>query len=321
MTDRGAGTPPVGGGIVIVDKPLGMTSHDVVSRMRRLAGTRRVGHAGTLDPQASGVLVLGIGPMTRLLGHLTHADKEYLATIRLGRSTATDDAEGEVLETAGAANLDLRDLDLQVRRLTGPIHQRPSAVSAIKVDGRRAHERVRAGEDVVLPEREVTVHTFEVLAVRVGIAVDDGTTCCDVDVRVSCSAGTYVRALARDLGAALGTGGHVTALRRTRSGCFSLDDAHTLDDLAATAEEGQPLVALAPRAAAMRALAWQQVDQATAERIRSGARMPWPEGTLQPAQGAGEIPPTAAIALVDEARLLAIAHRVGDGIDYAAVFP
>lgn len=321
MTDRGAGTPAVGGGIVIVDKPLGMTSHDVVSRMRRIAGIRRVGHAGTLDPQASGVLVLGIGPMTRLLGHLTHADKEYLATIRLGRSTSTDDAEGEVLASAGAAGVDPDVLGREVRRLTGPIRQRPSAVSAIKVDGRRAHERVRAGEDVVLPEREVTVHDLEVLAVREGIALDDGTTCCDVDVRVSCSAGTYVRALARDLGAALGTGGHVTALRRTRSGCFTLEDARALDDLAAAAESGQPPAALAPRAAAMRALAWQQVDQDTAERIRSGARMPWPDGTVQPAEGAGEIPPTAPIALVDEVRLLAVARRVGDGIDYAAVFP
>ena len=214
-------------GIVVVDKPSGWTSHGVVGRVRRLAGTRKVGHAGTLDPMATGVLVLGVGRATRLLGHLQLADKEYLATIRLGQSTVTDDAEGEVVSTTPAGHVDAEAITAGMAPLTGPIEQVPSSVSAIKVDGQRSYARVRAGEDVDLAARSVTVETFELGDVR---RADDVV---DVDVRVVCSSGTYVRALARDLGEALGVGGHLTMLRRTRVGGFELASAHTLDELEA----------------------------------------------------------------------------------------
>jgi tRNA pseudouridine55 synthase len=224
-----AASPPEG--IVIVDKPAGWTSHDVVSRMRRLAGTRRVGHAGTLDPMATGVLVVGIGRATRLLGHISGSDKTYAATIRLGWATVSDDSEGQRLGGSPADSLTGDDLAPVVATLTGPILQRPSSVSAIKVEGRRSHDRVRAGEDVELEPRPVVVGAFDILDVR---AVPE-LGALDVDVVVTCSSGTYVRALARDLGEALGVGGHLTALRRTRVGCFGLASARTLDQLA---EEG-----------------------------------------------------------------------------------
>ncbi len=212
-------------GLVVVDKPAGWTSHDVVARTRRLADTRKVGHAGTLDPMATGVLLLGFGRATRLLGHLQLADKEYEATIRLGESTVTDDAEGEVTATADASHLSREQIELAMTPLTGEIQQVPTAVSAIKVDGKRAYARVRAGEDVKLEPRVVTVSVFEAQNVR------RSATVTDVDVRVACSTGTYVRALARDLGAALGVGGHLTMLRRTRVGRFTLADATTLEQL------------------------------------------------------------------------------------------
>ncbi|MCD9198436.1 tRNA pseudouridine(55) synthase TruB [Aeromicrobium wangtongii] len=212
-------------GLVIVDKPAGWTSHDVVGRMRRLAGTKKVGHAGTLDPMATGVLVLGINRATRLLGYLTHADKEYLATIRLGQSTVTDDAEGEVTATTPAGHIDEAAVRAAVEAYTGDIQQVPSSVSAIKVDGVRSYAAVRAGEEVTLKARPVTISTFDVDAVRV-----DGDVV-DVDVRVVCSSGTYIRALARDIGADLGVGGHLTMLRRTRVGGFPLRLARTLEEL------------------------------------------------------------------------------------------
>ncbi|WP_459643129.1 tRNA pseudouridine(55) synthase TruB [Kineococcus sp. NUM-3379] len=203
-----------------------MTSHDVVSRCRRVVGSRRVGHAGTLDPAATGVLVVGTGRATRLLTYVVGHDKEYLATVRLGAATVTDDAEGEVLSTADASGVGEEALRGAVAALTGPLQQVPSSVSAVKVDGRRSYARVRAGEDVELPARPVTVTRFDVLAVR------RAEVSVDVDVVVECSAGTYVRALARDLGAALGVGGHLTALRRTRSGPFRVQSAQTLEQLA-----------------------------------------------------------------------------------------
>ncbi len=212
-------------GLVIVDKPSGWTSHDVVGRMRRLAGTRKVGHSGTLDPMATGVLVLGLNRATRLLGHLTLVDKEYVATIRLGQSTVTDDAEGGVIETASAVHLDADSVRAALPPLTGDIQQVPSAVSAIKVDGVRSYARVRSGEEVALKARPVTVSVFQLTSSR-----HEGESL-DVDVRVVCSSGTYIRALARDLGATLGVGGHLTALRRTRVGGFALDHAHTLEAL------------------------------------------------------------------------------------------
>jgi tRNA pseudouridine55 synthase len=215
-------TPP---GLVVVDKAGGMTSHDVVARVRRLAGTRKVGHAGTLDPMATGVLLLGVNRATRLLGHLMLTEKAYDAVVRLGVSTTTDDAEGETVAETSAAGV----TDEQVRdafaRLVGDIEQVPSAVSAIKVDGKRAYARVRAGESVELKPRPVTVHEISVAS------VEHRGDVVDVTVSVRCSSGTYIRALARDVGAALGVGGHLTALRRTAVGLFTLADAHTLEEL------------------------------------------------------------------------------------------
>jgi tRNA pseudouridine55 synthase len=249
-------------GLVVVDKPSGMTSHDVVARVRRLAGTRRVGHAGTLDPMATGVLVLGINRATRLLGHLTLTEKGYDATIRLGATTVTDDAEGEVVATADASSVTDEEVAARVAALTGDLQQVPSAVSAVKIDGKRAYKRVREGEDVVLPARPVTVRVFDVLATR-----RDGSLV-DVDVHVECSSGTYVRALARDLGSALGVGGHLTALRRTRVGPYALDAAHTLDALA----EG--LVVLPIAAAAREAFPARDVDAAEAVVVSHGGPLP-----------------------------------------------
>ena len=214
-------------GILLVDKPQGITSHDAVARTRKAVGTRRVGHAGTLDPMATGLLVLGVNGATRLLTWVVGLPKEYTATIRLGAATNTDDAEGELGESADAGALAAvtdEAIAAGVAALTGDILQRPSSVSAIKVDGKRAYTLVREGEDVVLAERPVTVFAFEVLGVR------RGERFIDADVRVECSSGTYIRALARDLGAALGVGGHLTALRRTRIGPFSVATAASLDD-------------------------------------------------------------------------------------------
>ncbi len=217
---------PVAGGLVIVDKAAGCTSHDVVARLRRLAGTRRVGHAGTLDPAATGVLICGVGRATRLLGHLVLAEKEYEATIQLGVTTSTDDAEGEVLARRPVEGVTDADIARHVAALTGAIDQVPSSVSAIKVGGVRAYARVRAGEEVHLAARRVTVHRFDVLERR-GEQLDQ------LEVVVACTSGTYIRALARDLGEALGCGAHLTALRRTKVGSFSLAQARTLEQLAA----------------------------------------------------------------------------------------
>ena len=215
---------------MIVDKPSGLTSHDVVARVRRIFGTRKVGHAGTLDPMATGVLVLGLERATKLLGHLALERKAYLATIRLGASTTTDDAEGTVLSEVDASEVSSDAVMAGVEALTGAIEQVPSSVSAVKVDGKRAYQRVRDGEDVVLAARPVVVHRFDVLALRrVPMATE-------LDVLVDCSSGTYVRALARDLGGALGVGGHLTALRRTQVGPFGLAQARTLDQLGERAE-------------------------------------------------------------------------------------
>ena len=222
---KGSGEPPIRGGLVVVDKPAGFTSHDVVARVRRLAGTKRVGHAGTLDPMATGVLLVGIGRATRLLGHLALHDKDYVATMRLGVTTSTDDAEGEPLAVRSAAEVTAAAIANAAAALTGEREQRPPAVSAIKVDGKRAYARVRAGEDVVLASRRVTVSRFDIGEVsRHGEVVDFAAN-------VTCSSGTYIRALARDVGAALGVGGHLAALRRTRVGAFDLSQARTLAEL------------------------------------------------------------------------------------------
>lgn len=233
-------------GILLVDKAPGWTSHDVVGRCRRLLGTRRVGHAGTLDPMATGLLVLGAGQGTRLLTHLVGLPKTYEATIRLGQATTTDDAEGEAIdEPADATGIGAERLETALADLRGEIQQVPSSVSAIKVDGQRAYARVRGGEDVTLPARPVTISRLEVRTRR-----SEGAFC-DLDVVVDCSSGTYIRAIARDLGAALGVGGHLTALRRTRVGPFAVADACTVP----TREEGDaadlPLLGLGEAAAAV----------------------------------------------------------------------
>ncbi|GEE02520.1 tRNA pseudouridine synthase B [Gordonia spumicola] len=220
-------------GLLIVDKAAGMTSHDVVAKTRKAFQTRKVGHAGTLDPMATGVLVIGVERATKLLGLLSLTTKSYSATIRLGQSTTTDDAEGEVLETADASGVAEERILSGVADLTGDILQVPAKVSAIKVDGRRAHVLMRTGEDFELEARPVTVSRFDVLEIR------RGGEFIDVDVDVDCSSGTYIRSLARDLGAALGVGGHLTALRRTAVGPFTLDHARTMD--AVTAEPGLSL--------------------------------------------------------------------------------
>lgn len=215
-------------GLLVVDKDPGMTSHDVVARCRRLLGTRKVGHAGTLDPMATGVLVLGVERATKMLGLLSLTTKSYTATIRLGQSTVTDDAEGETVATADASGVSDDAIAAGVAALTGDIEQVPASVSAIKIDGKRAYARMREGETVELAARPVTVSRFAVVTRR--DLPGDGFV--DLDVEVDCSSGTYVRALARDLGAALGVGGHLTALRRTKVGPFGLEHARTLEQLA-----------------------------------------------------------------------------------------
>lgn len=225
---EGVNSGPVRSGLIIVDKPQGWTSHDVVGRMRRLAGTRKVGHAGTLDPMATGVLVVGINRATRLLTYIVGTSKTYTATIRLGQSTVTDDAEGEVLNETIAAAVTEQEIHAAVAALTGEIQQVPSSVSAIKVNGERSYARVRAGNEVKLAARPVTVSRFDIHHVR----RERGGKLLDVDVTVECSSGTYIRALARDLGNALGVGGHLTALRRTQVGPYSIEAAATLEELA-----------------------------------------------------------------------------------------
>ena len=246
-------------GIVVVDKPPGMTSHDVVGRCRRIFGTRKVGHAGTLDPMATGVLVVGIERATKILGLLTATSKSYAATIRLGRSTTTDDAEGEVLQDISAQHVSDEQIQAGIEDLRGEISQRPSAVSAVKVGGKRAYQLVREGQDVQLAERRVRIDRFDVLDIR-----RDGLFV-DVDVEVDCSSGTYIRALARDLGDALGVGGHLTALRRTRVGGYGLDHARSLDELAE-----QPQLSYSLDEACLLAFARRDITSAEAEDASHG---------------------------------------------------
>lgn len=253
-------------GLVIVDKPPGMTSHDVVARLRRMAGVRRVGHGGTLDPMATGVLVVGVGRATRLLAYVTGTDKSYLATIRLGESTLTDDAEGEVTGGAPADHLSDVDIRTALARFTGDLDQVPSAVSAVKIDGRRAYQRVRAGEDVVLVPRKVRIAALNATSIR---REPGGRVC--VDIEVTCSAGTYVRAIARDLGAVLGVGGHLTALRRTAVGGFTLVEAVPLEVLA---ERAPDVVTIPLSRAADRVLARRDVAAGEARTLGHGGALP-----------------------------------------------
>ena len=292
-------------GLMVIDKPAGMSSHDVVSRMRRIAGTRRIGHAGTLDPAATGVLILGVNKATKLLTYLVGQDKTYDATIRLGIETLTEDAEGEhtaahpeaveALTAVGPEQMRARILEA-VAGLRGDIMQVPSAVSAIKINGVRSYARVRGGEEVELPARPVTISEFTVHSVTAGFAeyvVEDpegehmatSVPVVDCEVTVSCSSGTYIRALARDLGKALGTGGHLTALRRTRVGAVRLQDAADLAELTARREasegplEDLPLLPL--EEAARRIFGARELSAAEASDISYGRRIaPSGDGTV-----------------------------------------
>jgi tRNA pseudouridine55 synthase len=297
-------------GLIVVDKPGGLTSHDVVARIRRLAGTRRVGHAGTLDPMATGVLVVGVEKATRLLGHLTLTDKEYQATIRLGQATDTGDAEGTVTTGRPAGHLSLAQVQAAAAALTGEIQQVPPTVSAIKVAGRRAYQLTREGAPPVLKPRPVTVWSFTVQAVRPGRADPPSTgspdtgspgtgpadpapgDLLDVDVEVRCSSGTYIRALARDMGEALGVGGHLTRLRRTRVGPYDLSTAHTLDELAAQLT----VLPLAQAAAAAFPVRELTADQARS--LSHGGRLPGTGGETGPVAAFG--PDGTLIALVQD---------------------
>lgn len=280
-------------GLVLLDKPQGFTSHDAVAKLRRLLGTRKIGHAGTLDPMATGLLVLGVDAGTKLLQFLVGVDKQYLATIRLGQSTTTDDAEGEILSSTAAARLPLGDVLEVIKTLTGNIHQIPSKVSAIKVDGKRAYDLVREGKEVELKARPVTVSRFEVIG-EPRIVGDH----LDLDVLVDCSSGTYIRALARDLGAALQVGGHLTALRRTKVGSYSIEQASQLSDSAELLDLGSAARALFP---ALELDAQQEVDLIHGKRISA-------------------LGPERVSAFFDD-RLVAILERSGASYKSLVVFP
>ncbi len=275
-------------GLLVVDKPAGWTSHDVVGRVRRLAGTRRVGHAGTLDPMATGVLVLGVERATRLLGHLTLHDKSYDATVVLGVATTTEDREGEVVATADASHLTEADVDGALKHLTGTIEQVPPAVSAIKVGGVRSYKLARSGDPVALQPRRVTVARLDRTSPLRPLPGGGQ----EFDLAVTCSSGTYVRALARDAGQALGTGAHLSALRRTASGPYRVEDAHPLEDL----DVEHALLPLADAAAA--AFPRRDVGATQAERISHG--VPLAAAGL----GAGPVavfgPDGGLLALVEE---------------------
>lgn len=284
-------------GFVLVDKPAGWTSHDVVGRMRRLAGTRRVGHAGTLDPMATGVLVLGLNRATKLLTYVVGAPKTYAATVRLGQTTVTDDAEGEIVAAVGADGVTEAAVRAGVAALTGAIEQVPSAVSAIKVNGQRAYKRVRDGEEVTLTARPVTVSRFTVE--RLHATEADGVPVLDVDVEVDCSSGTYVRALARDLGAALGVGGHLTRLRRLAVGPFRIEDAATLDQLEADRALDGTLRLIDAGAAAAAVLPSRTVGAAEVTELAHGRRL-----------APGPVPGTVA-ARTEDGRLAAVVQDDG----------
>ncbi|MGW2254499.1 tRNA pseudouridine(55) synthase TruB [Kitasatospora sp. NPDC001660] len=298
-------------GLVIVDKPEGITSHGVVAKLRWLAGTRKVGHAGTLDPMATGVLVIGVERATRLLGHLMLTAKTYEATIRLGQTTITDDREGEVTSSTPADGVERAAIDAGIAALTGEIMQVPSKVSAIKIDGKRSYARVREGEDFELAARPTTIHSFTVHEQRAAVA-EDGTPVIDLDVTVECSSGTYIRALARDLGAGLGVGGHLTALRRTKVGPYSVESARTLEQLEAAVTGGSAagLEVLPIADAAAAAFPRWDLDAPQAEKLSHGARLKAP--------GLGVDGPIAVFG--PDGRFLALVEEKGGQAKPVAVF-
>lgn len=308
---------PAPGGLLLVDKPAGCTSHDVVGRVRRILRTRRVGHAGTLDPMATGLLVIAVERSTKLLSHLVLAGKSYAGTIRLGATTTTDDAQGQVTATFPVAGLTEDAIRQGISRLTGDISQRPSAVSAIKVDGRRAHELVRAGEPVELAARPVRVDRFDVAG-----PIRFGPQGIELDVEVDCSSGTYIRALARDLGADLGAGGHLTALRRTAVGPFRVEEAVDVYDGRPPAPRGErnpdpsadlvdrvAAAVLAPPQALGRVLPTRTASSAEAHDIAYGRPIP----------AAGR-PGVSALLDPTGARLLALVREQGEVAKPVLVF-
>ncbi|MGJ4081734.1 tRNA pseudouridine(55) synthase TruB [Corynebacterium macclintockiae] len=279
-------------GVVLVDKPSGPTSHDMVGKLRRIMGTRRVGHSGTLDPMATGLLVVGVERGTKFLAHVVAHDKRYEATVRLGAATHTDDAEGEVLSTAAPADLEAlteERIHAAFDAQRGDIMQRPTSVSSIKIDGKRAHELVREGQEVVLPERPVTIFSLEVLDVVFGV---DATSCIDVRISVHCSSGTYIRAIARDVGEALGVGGHLTQLRRTSVGPFDISEARTLEQL-----EKAPQLSLNLDEAMVRCFDVREVSESEGVDLSLGK---WLQPVGHKGVHAAVTPSGRAIALVEE---------------------
>lgn len=285
-------------GLLLVDKPQGFTSHDVVAKVRKAVGTRSVGHAGTLDPMATGLLVLGIESGTKLLTFIVGADKTYEATIRLGASTVSDDAEGDVISEFDASGISREEIVSEIAKLTGTISQRPSSVSAIKVNGVRAYDQVRAGVEVELKSREVTVSRFEVLG-----EIRKSGKFIDLDVIVECSSGTYIRALARDLGIGLGIGGHLTQLRRTRVGGFKVEEAVSLEQLASVEFEIQSLLS-----AAKDVLPTFEISEQQAVDLRNGKRFP------------GDAPVTTGVFHGED--FVAVVENTSEGLlKSLAVFP
>ncbi len=298
--------PSTVSGILLVDKPAGFTSHDAVARTRRLAGTRKVGHAGTLDPMATGLLVIGVNSSTRLLTYVVGLDKEYYATVRLGAATTTDDAEGDLVgESASAASVDALTPDLLEAAFAaqrGTIVQIPSSVSAIKVDGKRAYALVRSGEEVTLAGRTVTISELELQGSARSVTEGDNRFL-DQDVRVVCSSGTYVRAIARDVGAALDVGGHLTSLRRTRIGPFAIAEAATPDRLAEELEAGGTLPLLPPADVARRLFPVLEVDRDRGIALGHGQRI-----DVTPAEAAAG---GLIAAITADARLLGLVEVTG----------
>ncbi len=284
-------------GFLVVDKAPGMTSHDVVAISRRALGTRKVGHAGTLDPMATGVLVIGFGNGTRLLQYITEGDKSYTATIVLGAATTTDDHEGEILSTSDASGVKDEDIQRILGAMVGEIMQRPTNVSAIKVDGKRAYDRARSGEEFELPARKVTISQLDILEIR----HKDATTL--VDIAVTCSAGTYIRAIARDLGAELGVGGHLNVLRRTRVAGFTLENAIGVDQLKGGNFSILPLAEVARTTFSVRELDFEEVNELSFGR------------PLSPNQSSGIF-----AALSPDNRLIALLENAADKAKPLAVF-
>ncbi|WP_246498065.1 tRNA pseudouridine(55) synthase TruB [Natronoglycomyces albus] len=295
-------------GFIIVDKPQDITSHGVVARMRGIARTRKVGHGGTLDPMATGVLVIAVGKATKLLTYVSGLDKSYSATVRLGQSTVTDDAEGDVIASSATDHLTAADIEAAFAPLRGHIQQRPSAVSAIKINGERAYKRVRDGEDVELPARPVTISRLDITDIRRGEFVE-------IDITVDCSSGTYIRAIARDAGEALGVGGHLRALRRTSVGGFGLDEAFTLETLQERKDAGEPVPLTDMGTSAGRLMETFVVGEDEARKLSFGQSPPW-RGSAR----TDEESVLMGAALNESGELLAVVSEVDGRAKPAVVF-